>query len=74
MADTERDGDVAGSGQFDLRFRLVAGIGTEFVVELGECGVGSEGDLPTQPTEQMRPPLTEIDDPRRHPVGVQAHP
>jgi hypothetical protein len=48
-----------------------SGIGSEFVMELGEIIVALPGDPVPQPEEQVLAPLGEILDPRRHSLRVQ---
>ena len=55
------------------RRRRAARVAADLVVEGGERGVAGDRDLVAQALEQVGAPLGEVDDPRRHPVGVQRH-
>ena len=48
------------------------GVAADLLVEGGQRGVAGHRDLVAQALEQVRAPLAEVDDPRRHAVGMQA--
>jgi hypothetical protein len=74
VAQPQRDDHVARPGDLDVRLGLVAGVGAQLLVQLGQPGVGGEGDLAAEPAEQVGPPLAQVDDQRGHPGGVEADP
>jgi hypothetical protein len=74
VAYTKRHDDVAGAGDLDRGFGLVGGVGAELVQETRKPGIGGQGDLAAEASEQMGLPLAQVHDPRRHAIWVQAYP
>jgi hypothetical protein len=74
LADPQRYHDLAGPGQLDLGFGLVAWVPAQLLVEIGELRVRGGGDTSAQPAEHLGPPLAQVHDPWRQAGGVQAHP
>ena len=62
----DRDAGLVGGER-----RLAAGVGDQLVLQGGEAFVARDGDLAAQPVEQVRAPLGQVADVRRHALGVQ---
>jgi len=53
------------------RVLVYARVADDLLVERGELRVGGQRHLATQQVEQVRAPLAEVGDPRRHPVSTK---